>query len=312
MSFETEFVHYILNVLLNYINVYIQLLYEGVYPSAKGRKEFQMSAKEKRELLIRQKNEIIQQSGNRLTALKQKVLFYLISQVDDRRDETSKIYTVSISEMCDVCGLNHQEYYSIVKSIFKQLATPLGYIRNEQQKDRLFAWLSSEDVEIDNSRNTATFRFHKQVAPYLYELKERYTEFQLINGLSLKSKYSMSLYQLLKSYERVESHKAIFEVERLKRLLGVNYLVENDRGKQEWIDIYPRFFDFEKRALKPSVNEINNVCDINCHYEIERIKRKPHKIIFDVRAKNPFEDPEGVRRMKEEQNRRLNPDDTKK
>lgn len=268
-----------------------------------------MSAKEKQEsLVIRQKNEIIQQSGNKLTALQQKVLFYLISQVQDKYDEPNKLYTVSISEMCDVCGLDHQEYYNRVKIIFKQLATPLGYIRDEQ-KDRLFAWLSNEDVEIDDSRNSATFRFHKQVVPYLYELKERYTEFQLINGISLKSKHAMSLYQLLKSYERIASHKAIFELERLKRLLGVKYLIQNERGKQEWIDSYPRFYDLEKRVLKPAIKDINAVCDIDCSYDVERLGgrgQRIDKIIFDVRAKNPFEDPEGVRRMKEEQNRRLN------
>lgn len=280
-----------------------------------------MDVSEKRDALwVRQKNEIIQRSGNILTALQNKALLFCISQVDSINDEPDTLYTISTLELCRVCGLTNDWYNKTIKDIFKKLLTPLAFIRGNDGKEIPLTWISPDDFVLDNVNNTVTFKFTKQVSFFLYKLKVKYTEFKLINGVVLKSKYAISLYQLLKSYERMESHRASFELEQLKKALGVLYTADKDgnicsiKDGGEWIDIYPRYYDFEKRALKPAVDEINKACDITVSYEVgERTpRRKPKNIIFTILPKNPFEDPEGVRRMKEEQNRRLNPDDTKK
>ena len=271
-----------------------------------------MDVSEKRDALwVRQKNEIIQRSGNVLTALQNKALLYCISQVDTVNDEPDTLYTISTLELCRVCGLTNDWYNKTIKDIFTKLLSPLAFIRGNDGKYRPLVWISPDDFVLDTANNTVTFKFTKQVSFFLYKLKVKYTEFKLINGVVLKSKYAISLYQLLKSYERMESHRASFELEQLKKALGVIYeknLCTVPPEEQEWIDIYPRYYDFEKRALKPAIDEINKVCDITVSYEVgERTSRnKPKNIIFTILPKNPFEDPEGVRRMKEEQNRRLN------
>ena len=85
--------------------------------------------------------------------------------------------------------------------------------------------------------------------PYLLQLKKNFTQYELIYTLQFKSKYTIRLYELIKSihYRELEEYKRVFKTEEIKELLN---------GEK-----YTQYRDFKQRVLLPSIKEINENSD---------------------------------------------------
>ena len=105
-------------------------------------------------------------------------------------------------------------------------------------------------------------RLDADMKPYLLQLKNNFTSYELIYTLHFKSKYSIRLYELMKSihYHELETYTRSFTVEELKKLLDA--------------ERYTRYKDFKKRALEPAVNEINEFSDKQLAYEEVKQRNK--------------------------------------
>ena len=109
--------------------------------------------------------------------------------------------------------------------------------------------------------------------PYLLQLKANYTEYDIIYTLNFKSKYSIRLYELIKSihYHELSEYERTYKVEELKRLLGA----EN----------YTRFNHFKDRALETAINEINSYSDKIVKYKTIRQSRSITHITLFIQSK---------------------------
>ena len=113
---------------------------------------------------------------------------------------------------------------------------------------------------------------------YLLNLVEKggnYTQYELWNILSLKSRYSIRLYELFRSY--AYQNKKEFEIDRLRGLL----CVEN----------YELYHDFKRRILDKAIAEINQYTDLKVKFKPVN-KGKSHKVtsvIFYITKKEPYE-----------------------
>lgn len=258
------------------------------------------------ELKVFESNELIRKSSCSMTLLQQKVLRYLISQIGPY-DKPDKIFSVKVFDVCKVCGMNTTDsktYVRIVKDIVEEgLTKTLGWLNGEEQ----LAWLRNE-VKIVNG--IMYYQYHPIVQPHLFELKEKFTGYQLLNVLYLQSKHAIRLFEILKSYESLG--KCELEIDDLKKELGVTY---KKKKNEPWKEKYPNFYDFDRRVLKPAHDEINLVCqDFSFSYRVgSRENRKAKTIIFQIRPKDPKS--EETRKATEERMRRSNKancDDTKK
>ena len=111
--------------------------------------------------------------------------------------------------------------------------------------------------------------------PYLFELRNRYTQYKLQNVLVFRGKYAIRLYEILRSYitqsdldNDIEKDIDI-DLEELRSVLAVSS--------------YPRWADFDRFVIKPAIDEINQ-CAEDIHIEYEPLKngRKVEKIIFII------------------------------
>ena len=59
-----------------------------------------------RDKLVVKANELIQKSRFNLSLQQQKIILYLISQID-RNDKEFKLYSFSIQHFCKVCGIDY-------------------------------------------------------------------------------------------------------------------------------------------------------------------------------------------------------------
>jgi plasmid replication initiation protein len=109
--------------------------------------------------------------------------------------------------------------------------------------------------------------------PYLLQLKEKFTEYELIYTLNFKSKYSIRLYEFLKSihYNKKEAYTQIIPINKFQSMLDSPYTT---------------FKDFHTRVLKPAQKEINSYSDIVFSYELETSGRKTTQIKIEVKPKH--------------------------
>lgn len=237
-----------------------------------------LSPQEERERKVFERNDFIRNGAYKLTQQEKKVFEYLVSLIGPY-DKPEKVYTANIRDICRACNFNFEdtrEYTSFMRDLIQDgLTTTLGWIKVNGASHQL-ALLYNDAVVKDDG--TAVFRFHSLMYDYLFNLKRDFTGYQLLNILCLHSKYSIDLFRILKSYE--SEGECTLILSELKEMLNLSP------------DQYSNYYDFDKRILKPSQEEINNYCrDFHFTYEVaERAKRKVYSIRFVITANNPREE----------------------
>lgn len=199
-------------------------------------------------------NDLIQKSRFNMTLQQQKMLLFLISQVTPY-DEEFSVCEFSIQEFCRVCGIDTSsgKNYQDVKQCIKDIADKSIWVNVNGDEETLLRWI--EKPYINNKSGLVKIRLDEDMKPYLLQLKENFTKYELIYTLYFKSKYSIRLYELAKSihFKELEEYRRAYTVDELKRLLGG--------------ETYAEYRDFKRRVLDVAVNEINNFSDKRISYE---------------------------------------------
>ena len=186
-----------------------------------------------------------------MSTQEQKIMLYIISQIEPQ-DEDFKLYDFEITDFCRVCGIEPQgDIYTFLKNKIKKIADISFYVTREDGKETLVRWIEKPYFDLHSGR--VQIKLDNDLRPYLLHLKEKFTEYQFIYTLNFKSKYSIRLYEYLKSvhYDKTKRYTHTIAVEELERILDSNY---------------KNFKDFHTRVLKPAYREINQFSDISFLY----------------------------------------------
>lgn len=212
---------------------------------------------------------------NSLTAMQNKALLYLISKIkpDDRGEEK---YYFSLSEFCRVCNMykDSGENLKDAKSALQAIADKSIWVRRRGSKNEvLLRWLNH--VEWIDDKQSFEVTFHPDMLPYLYGLREQYTQYSLENIITLESKYGIHLYKLLKSYEGFKD-EIEFSLDDLRKRIDA--------------EAYTRYPDFKRRVLDSAVKDINECSDIEVTYKpIQGKRRTTEAIVFSIRQPDLME-----------------------
>ena len=205
-------------------------------------------------------NDLIQKSRFNRSLQEHKILLYLISQITPY-DEDFQLYEFSISDFCRICGMSPTAggNYTELKSAIKSICDKSLWIQLAEGEETLLRWI--EKPYINKRSGTIKIRLDKDMRPFLLQLKENFTSYELIFTLKFSSKYSIRLYELICSihYHDLETYKRNYGLDELRQLLGA----EN----------YTTWQALKERVLVPAMNEINKFSDKNL--SINPIK-KPH------------------------------------
>ena len=119
--------------------------------------------------------------------------------------------------------------------------------------------------------------------PYLEQLVKDYTKIQLNSILRLKSKHTLSLYKFICSWtdERKKENQRYITTNELKELLGLKNDAYVYKGK------FNRS-DFEKRAVKPNIAEINEKTNIDVSFKKNKKNNKVQNYEFNWNYKIDF------------------------
>ena len=119
-------------------------------------------------------NELIQRSRFNLSLQEQKVILYLISQIE-YADTDFKLYDFSIVDFCRVCGIetDNGKNYINLKNTLKEIADKSVWIKLDDKRETIVRWI--EKPYIDYGSGIVQIKLDKDMKPFLLQLKEKYT-----------------------------------------------------------------------------------------------------------------------------------------
>ena len=229
-----------------------------------------------RSQMVVKANELIQKSRFNLSLQQQKIVLYLISQITPY-DEDFRTYEFSINEFCKVCGIDESsgKNYLDLKTAIKDIADQSVWVTLPNGQETLLRWI--EKPYINANSGLVRIRLDEDMKPYLLQLKQNFTKYELIWTLSFRCKYSTRLYELIKSihYNELETYERTYNLAELKRILGAeNYNIYNA---------------FKTRVLDPAIKEINEFSDKTLTYFPLKTGPAVDRIKFIIESKDGVE-----------------------
>lgn len=222
--------------------------------------------KEDRSQLVLKSNEIIRQARYDMTAPQQKAYLFLISKIKPG-DKANTVYEFHTSRFLRSCGLTDAgENYKAVLDILLTIGRVRFWVPIDG-KLTLLGLVNTVTVDTDSSIIYCTF--HEQIQPYLLNLQKNYTIYELTNVLAMRSKYAIRFYEIAKSYQYLGTFT--LTPDEIKDMLGAKY--------EEYRDI-------KRRVIKPAVEEINALTDIDVSFEEITENRKVLSVKFSVGLKD--------------------------
>lgn len=201
-----------------------------------------------------------------------KIFYEMIASIR-RTDTEFQKFTLSYRQFFDREKMTYGKRHEILKKAIKKLAGFVMEFKNERGNTVICSLLSKAEF----TKDSVELLFHTDLAPYLLAIAEsNFFKFHIQNIRELKSTNSIKIYILLKSWEGNEG--VYYELKRFKQDLELD-----TKG-------YDKFYDFERRVLKPAIEEINEKNDIIVSYGVKRLipNNKKSEVIglyFNVQKK---------------------------
>jgi plasmid replication initiation protein len=222
--------------------------------------------------IVKKSNHFIMNSSYDLSLEEQKIVLTLASMVQPN-DEEFKPYKFKIADFMKLIGVEDKSKYSEIPKITKALMKKVLEIQEENGLLQV-AWLSS--VRYEKGSGMVTLRFSPDLKPYMLKLNGLFTRYKLANILSMKSKYSPRIYELLKCNEFKKQKYIELEVEELRKLLKAE-------------TIYPKYNDFKRYIIVRTQKELKKVSDLSFEFEEIKTGRKITSIKFYIKSNRPKE-----------------------
>ncbi len=227
----------------------------------------------------------------KLNTRDQKITLAVISQISPD-DTMLQHYSLTLGELSEITGISMDNLTRKGKSgdreidlICDRLTQYNIRIKRPEEPDGNLSASWFADAEYIPSKGIVEFGFSQKLKPYLLSLKSEFTTYLLKQVVTLKSPYSIRLYELLRQFLSLKAvrngtHTAFRQIslEDLRYYLGVE-------------DInYQRFSDFRRYVLEYCQTELLSKTDIAFDYTVKRLGRKAGLINFSIRHNPKFEE----------------------
>lgn len=223
-----------------------------------------------REQLVVKSNALIQRTRYSLSTQEQKVILYLISKIKPETIDFDDV-EISIKHLCEVCGIEtYGGNYKYFKDTIEKLANKSFWIKNGKE-EILCRWIAK--VKINTETNNAVIRLDNDLKPYLLKLRDNFTIYELDKVLVMRSKYSIRLYEILKSYLYIGYYAV--SVADLKKIL-------NTAEYSEW-------YNLRRNVIDVAVREINKYTDLQVEYKTSKTGKAISDIYFTISLKEENE-----------------------
>lgn len=204
-----------------------------------------------------------------MTALEKNIMYMVLAQIhkDDTPDTLYRVHVLELSQIMQTEIKYGHMLRATGKLVSRLFQTTLA------NGDTLQATFFSS-VRYLKGQGIIEVELSRHVRPFFFELKEKFTTYQLNTALSLNSKYAKRLYELFSSYKALPEPRFRINVIDLKQQLGVI----DEKG----IDKYLRWTHFRTAVLEPAYKEINGAGELTFEFTPIKIGRAVVQLEFVV------------------------------
>ena len=161
------------------------------------------------------------QYGLILDSLQMRTLAIFISRLKPKQKEF-EWQTYRIKELLEVLGISSsssQNYYKMSNAI-KNMTVASVFFESDVDNSIEVEYLAFVRVRLSSVRGTVSVRFKDALKPFLLNLQEHFTYYDLDDILDLKSSLTIHLFEYLRYAKKVPK-RHIISVEDLKKTLGI-------------------------------------------------------------------------------------------
>lgn len=219
--------------------------------------------------IVKKSNDLIDKARYELTLTQQRLILYVITMIRTE-DEDFKTYSIPVSKFMEITRGSDWLYHELKKEAKDLLKKPVE-IPVEDGGFGIAPWFSY--FEYLPKQGIVRVSFDPHLKPYLLQLKERYTAYQLKCVLPMRSTYSIRVYEYLKQYEKFGYRK--FDLEEFKKHLKI----ENKPS-------FAQYGHIKSRILTPAIRDINKFSDLFITKIVEhKVSRKVDSFTIYFRRK---------------------------
>ena len=180
----------------------------------------------------------------------------------------------------------HSRFKQAVEKMQKQA---FFQIKEEQGKGFKFkSIVPIPYVEWTDYNDEVKIEFHREIMPYLINLKKNFTQHALSDIAELNSKYSIILYRWLSmNYNQYEHYsvKGGRRTEQVESYRNPSISVKELRIMTDTINEYKDMNNFTKKVLNKPLEEMNAHTSFNVTYEKVKKGRSIDSIVFHITKK---------------------------
>lgn len=227
--------------------------------------------KKEKDLIVRKSNKFIQEFKFSLSKAEIRVVNFIIANIaSPLYSEEFNTLDFHISEFYKFLGIKNPSGadYNYVKKLIRGLKKKESDWVTVGEYETIVSWIEKPKFYPKSGR--VTLKLDDDLKPYLLKMNG-YITAQLQYFFEMESKYSMRLYELLKSYDGFD--EKTFEIDELRKSI--------DALKKS----YDSFGKFRQGVLEPAIEEINKITDLFISYDTESRGRKITHIKFYIKRK---------------------------
>ena len=185
----------------------------------------------------------------------------------------------------------HSRFKEAIEKMQKQA---FFQIKEEQGKGFKFkSIVPIPYVEWTDYNDEVKIEFHREIMPYLINLKKNFTQHALSDIAELNSKYSIILYRWLSmQYNQYEHYsvKGGRRAEQVEAYRNPSISIKELRIMTDTVNDYERFQSLETWILKKPLEEINAHTSFNVTYDKIKKGRSIDSIVFHIEKKRCADD----------------------
>jgi len=203
------------------------------------------------------------------------IFLVLLSKL--RKESADDVYQISVTELEKRTDrkLNYKQLRNSTEEMMGRVHK-INTLHNGREVYRQLVLFKRIDYILGTG--IIELEFNEYAIPYLFDLKNNFTSFQVQAALNLPSKHAKRIYQICSQWKDKGQTKKVSIIE-LKKTLGL----VDDKGNEEYTD----FNMFRKKVLDVAVKQINEKTDLYITCQLEKVGRSFQNITFVVQSQIP-------------------------
>ena len=218
-----------------------------------------------------------------------------VSLIDTENPPEDHTVYLSKREMFAFFNVDDSNKHSRFKEAIEKMQKQ-AFFQIKKEHDKGFKFVSIVPipyVEWTDYNDEVKIEFHREIMPYLINLKTNFTQHALSDIAELNSKYAIILYRWLSmNYSQYDHYsvKGGRREEQVESYRNPKIGIRELREMTDTVNEYQRFDRFESYILKNSLKEINAHTTFNVTYEKVKKGRSIDSIVFHITKKTVADD----------------------